>query len=168
MEACRGPSNPPIPRKAFAMVNAALMRQWRDRRRDLARAARLRPVWPCRPKATCDRAWDDIGCANRPPGERRGGAGKDGAERREPSDEGCAAHDRRGPSRRPVSHALLARAATYFSLGQTGTMSGRFLGNFLMTSGSMFNVSATMSIGLCASQSDSDTSWKRSARKISM
>jgi hypothetical protein len=48
-------------------------------------------------------------------------------------------------------------------------MSGRFLGNCAMTDGSRFKVSAaTMSIGLCANQSDSETSSNRSARNTSM
>ena len=51
---------------------------------------------------------------------------------------------------------------------QAGTISGRFLGNWAMTEGSRFSVSATISGGLCASQSDNDTSSNRSARKTSM
>ena len=51
---------------------------------------------------------------------------------------------------------------------QAGTISGRSLGNCVMTEGSRFSVSATISAGLCASQSDSETSSNRSARKTSM
>lgn len=41
---------------------------------------------------------------------------------------------------------------------QPGMMPGRFLGKRATTAGSRLNVAATISTGVCASQSDSDTS----------
>jgi hypothetical protein len=61
-----------------------------------------------------------------------------------------------------------AEAAFLSSINYAGTMSGLFFGNRAIMDGSRFRSSATISRGLCASQSDSETSSNRSARKTSM
>lgn len=55
-----------------------------------------------------------------------------------------------------VSHALRQRHP--HRDGQTGTMSGRVFGNFARISGVMLRVSITIRGGVCANQSDSETS----------
>ena len=54
------------------------------------------------------------------------------------------------------------------AVDQAGRTSGRFLGNWAMTERSRLRVSATISIGLRASQSDNNTCSKRFARNTSM
>ena len=58
---------------------------------------------------------------------------------------------------RPVTSAVLPESVLYYVLRTRA-----------MREESMFSVSATMSMELCASQSDSDTSSNRSALKTSM
>ena len=68
---------------------------------------------------------------------------------------------------KPGHDETLRAGSSSVRLIYSGTISGLLLGNFAMTDGSMLRVWATMDRGVCASQSDSDTSSNRGARKIS-
>ena len=80
-------------------------------------------------------------------------------------DDGLLGLHRRASARRG---ARLSPVSATGQHSQAGTMAGLLFGICAIRPGSIFSVSATMSLGLCASQLDRSTSSNRSALKTSM